>query len=238
MEVADLKAGERLSDMRGGGDINNEINILRDEVQQLSNSIDSADGGLTLSQQLNSLNARLDRLEKKAGMPASNSGRVGSAVSGDVYQPPRAANGYQPPATPQVTAPVTANSAPPLPPEAVGPYEEGKSLYDRNQYREAISRLKSYLAGEPKGVNAAAAQFYIGESLYALKQYEEAILEYQKVVQGFPKNNLVPASLLQQGFSFQSIGDKDSAKLLYQKVVRDFPKHWTANLAKSRLKEL
>lgn len=230
MEVADLKASGRLSDMREGGDINSEINYLRTEVQQLSSNIEGADeGGLTLRQQLDSLNARLDRLERKAGATTSNTGRNGSAVSGDVYQPPKNA---------PAVSPVAVNAPPPPPVAPLTPYEEGRALYDQKQYRAAINQFKSYLSAEPKGAHAAAAQFHIGESLYALKQYEEAILEYQKVVQGFPKSNQVPTSLLQQGLSFQAIGDKDSAKLLYQKVARDFPSSWQAGLANSRLKAL
>ena len=234
-EVADLKASGRLSDMRGGGgDVNSEISRLRGDVQRLSSSVEASDGGgLSLRQQLDGLNARLDRLEKRAGLSGSTSGRAGyEAGAGGAYQPTR------PPAPASTSeGPVTAGSTAPLPP-AAGPYEEGKSLYDQKQYRAAIKQFRDYLSAEPKGGNAAAAQFYIGESLYAQQQYEEAILEYQKVVQGFSKSSQVPHSLLKQGQAFQAIGDKDSAKLLYQKVVRDFPKSPAASVANSRMKNI
>lgn len=242
MEVADLKASGRLSDMRGGGgDINSEITRLRSDVQRLSSNVEGSDGdGLTLRQQLDTLNARLDRLERKAG-GSNTTARSGSMADGGAYQPPRSASsGYQPPertSGSSATGAAATNTAV-APAPAAGPYEEGKALHDQKQYRAAIKRFKDYLSAEPKGSQAAAAQFYIGESLYAQQQYEEAILEYQKVVQGFPKSSQVAYSLLKQGQSFQAINDKDSAKLLYQKVARDFPKSPAANMANARMKTL
>lgn len=240
MEVADLKSSGRLSDMRGGGDINSEITRLRSDVQRLSSNVEGSDGdGLTLRQQLDALNSRLDRLERRAG--GNTTARSGSMADGGAYQPPKpASNSYQSPERTQgssVTGTAATNAAV-TPAPAAGPYEEGRSLYEQRQYRAAINRFKSYLSAEPKGGNAAAAQFYIGESLYAQQQYEEAILEYQKVVQSFPKSSQVAYSLLKQGQSFQAINDKDSAKLLYQKVARDFPKSPAASMATARMKTL
>ena len=244
-EVASLKDSGRLSDMRGGG--GNEISTLRSEIQRLSENVDSAGtGGLSLKQQIDYLNARLDRLERSAGLQSmeprpstetpsystgGTSGRNNTTGAG-TYQGAAPGGSYA-----GATTPATGSSGT-LPPPAQGPYEKGKSFYDKKQYREAIAQFKSYLESEPKGNNAAAAQFYIGEALYSQKQYEEAILEYQKVVQSFPKSSQVPTSILKQGISFNSMGDKDSAKLLYQKVVRDYPKSYAAGVAKERLKSI
>ena len=218
-EVAALRDANRLSDMRGGSaDSYNEINRLRTDFQRLSDNVSS-------------LNSRMDRVEQQAGL------NTGSSAPASGNQ----ARTSTPPAN--STGPVSSTSSAPLPPTATaaapaGPYEDGKNLYDKKDYRAAITQFKSYLAAEPKGSNADSAQYYIGESLFAEKQYEEAILEYQKVVQGFPKSTQVPNSLLKQGRSFESIGDKDSAKLLYQKLIRDFPKNWAAEVAKTRLSGL
>ena len=233
IEVADLKDNSRVADMRGGGNTAGEVGKLRTDVNRLSGNVDQ-------------VNSRLERLERQAGLPTQP-----SSVSGvnPPYQqstqstPPAAAyqgatsDPYADGTAATTSAAAGPASSPALPPPA-GPYEDGKTAFDRKNYREAEAQFKSYLNAEPKGANAAAAQFYIGESLYAQQKYEEAILEYQKVIQGFPKSTQVATSLLKQGISFQSIGDKGSAKLLYQKVVSDYPKSYAAGVAKERLKSI
>ncbi|MCL2028870.1 MAG: tol-pal system protein YbgF [Deltaproteobacteria bacterium] len=197
-DVDVLKNQNRLGELRGGP----ETAAFRADLERLS-----AD----TRQQLAELDARLERLEQRAGLPPAPK------------QPP--------PSRPAAPPPAPA-------PEPVGFYDEGKHLFDRQDYSEAVERFRSYLREEPKGTNAAAAQFYIGESLHAERRFEEAILEYQKVVQGFPKSSQVPTSLLKQGLSFQSLGDGGSAKLLYQKVVNNYPKSYAAGVARERLKSL
>lgn len=245
VEVADLKDNSRLADMRGTtsatGDAA-EISRLRTQVQQLSESVDSTGGtsGQSLRQQLDAISARLDRLEAKSGMTpmdpaAANAGTTSTAGAST----PTANNYGGSPAVyrgPDESSPATTGVQ--AAPTAANFYEDGRSLYDKKQYRAAINQFKSYLAAEPEGGHAATAQFYIGESLYAQQQYEDAILEYQTVIQKFPKSSQIPTSLLKQGLSFQSLGEKDSAKLLYQKVVRDYPKSWAAGVAKERMKTL
>lgn len=209
MEVADLKDNSRLGDLRGSDA--SEVERLRGEMQRLIAEIQGSVGSPLLGQQLDSLNTRLERLEQKVGLDSS--------------PPPP-----PPPPLNQVVSPSETVEG--------GSYEAGKEFFDQQDYREAADQFKSYLEANPKGINAAAAQFYIGESLYGLKKYEEAILEYQKVMQNFPKSSQVPISLLKQGLSFQSIDDFSSAKLLYQKILKSFPKSYAASVAKERLKTI
>ncbi len=222
-EVAALRDSSRLSDLRGSGAGAEESNRLRSDIQRLSDNLEL-------------LNGRLERLEQRSGGPSSESegsaGYPAAAESGSGGGLVKAAQ------TPAVVAPASTSPAP-LPPTAnSGPYEEGKSLFDKKSYREAITSFTDYLAANPKGSNAAAAQFYIGESLYAQQKYEEAILEYQKVIQGFPKSSQVPTSILKQGLSFQAIEENDSAKLLYQKVIQNYPKSYAAGVAQERMKNI
>lgn len=198
-----------------------EVATLRDQSRlgDLRGGADSESIRLRaeVQRQLEQISARLDRLENRAGL-----------ASPATVSTPAVAAPYVPPA-PETAEPGAAIG---------GPYEEGKALFDRKDYGEAMDRFQKYLSGEPKGANAAAAQFYIGESLYALKRHEDAILEYQKVVQRFPKSNQVPTSLLKQGLSFQALGEADSAKLLYQKIVNSYPRSYAAGVARERLKSL
>lgn len=224
-EVETLKDTNRLADLKGEPTDPAELGQIRAQVQRLSESVDSAGSasGLSLSQQLADISARLDRLESKSGLRQPSTNAAGAPYGGAT------AGSYRGPdeTVPAATEPQTG----------AGPYETGKSLFDQKQYRQAVGKFKAYLKEEPEGANAAAAQFYIGESLYAQEKYEQAILEYQKIVTDYKKSNYVATSLLKQGQAFQASGDKGSATLLYQKVVRDYPKSWAAGVAKERLKK-
>jgi tol-pal system protein YbgF len=207
-----LLLGGCTTSLGGKSSLQKEVEDLRREVDALKNQNRQSD----LKGNLETLNVRLERLEKRAEPAAV------PLVQGDV--PPAA---RPEPAAPPLPEPVSRNL-----------YEEGKLFFDRKDYRKAVEFFQGYLREEPKGANAAAAQFYIGESLYSERQYEEAILEYQKVVEGFPKSSQVPTTLLKQGLSFQALGDGGSAKLLYQKVLNNHPKSYAAGVARERLKGL
>jgi tol-pal system protein YbgF len=247
MEVADLRDRSRLSDMGGGGGVPSSNNLrvdvdnLRLSLQRLTESIETASlGGLTLRQQLEYLSARIDRLEKRASLPPLSTEVVADSGPGPVG-PPVVAPSAVPPALPPSTpaaGPVVGQGPDTPPPPSQSAYDEGKAMFDQKRYPDAIAKLKEYLANEPSGRQAGAAQFYVGECLYNQNQYEDAILEYQNLVTGYPKNSLVSAALLKQGLSFQALGDKASAKLFYQKVVREYPKSYSAGVARERLKTI
>lgn len=243
VEVADLRDNSRLADMRGSSSTDAaEISRLRSQVQRLSENADSTGDSSDMStrRQLDQISARLDRLEQRAGLGAQNTVSADpgpSTVAGGSAAP----NGYAPPPSTYRGPdeyPSTAGADDGSPVRTAGPYEEGKSLFDKKQYPQAINQFKAYLSSDASGQNAAAAQFYIGESLYAQRQYADAILEYQKVIQDHSKSSHVPTSLLKQGLSFQAIGEKDSAKLLYQKIIRDHPKSYAAGIARERMQKL
>jgi tol-pal system protein YbgF len=241
MEVADLKdqgQGGQASRYGGSSDLRTEVGNLRTAVQRLTENVETASlGGMSIRQQLEYLSARLDRLEKRAGL---------SPLNPSVVQP---SGPPFPTATPVLPEPPTGGpdqspSPPPVPPapsvsQAVRTdYDEGKEFFDQKNYSQAMAHFKAYLASQPTGSQAAASQFYLGESLYFQNQYEDAILEYDVLVKSYPKDALVSAALLKQGLSFQAMGDKSSAKLFYQKVVREYPKSYSAGVARERLKTI
>ncbi|MDR1086033.1 MAG: tol-pal system protein YbgF [Deltaproteobacteria bacterium] len=245
MEVADLRDRSRLSDMGGGVPSSNNLRVdvdnLRLSLQRLTENMETASlGGLTLRQQLEYLSARIDRLEKRANLPPLSTDVVADSGPGPVGPPvvaPAAVPPALPPSTPAV-GPAAGQGPDAPPPPSQSAYDEGKAMFDQKRYPDAIAKLKEYLASEPGGRQAGAAQFYVGECLYNQNQYEDAILEYQNLVTGYPKNSLVSAALLKQGLSFQALGDKASAKLFYQKVVREYPKSYSAGVARERLKTI
>lgn len=263
-EVAELK--DRGGPARGGApsDVRQEIDGMRANIQRLNENVETASlGGMSISQQLRFLSARLDRLEKRAGLSALDPRVVGPdpALSGvpvvagaPAPPPPGPPVPAAPPAAPAGDPGVIQTGPPPVtsgpggepgaPPVSAAPppqaslYDQGKALFDQKDYARALSMFKDYLASDAGGSQAPAAQYYIGECLYFQNQFEDAILEYQVLVTGYPKNSLVSAALLKQGLSFQATGDVASAKLLYQKVVREYPKSYSAGVARERLKTI
>ncbi|MDR2350966.1 MAG: tetratricopeptide repeat protein [Deltaproteobacteria bacterium] len=244
-EVADLKDKARLDEMTPTGQagiaVRQELDGMRTSIQRINESIETASlGGLTIRQQLEFRSARLDRLENKAGLtPLSpdlvtpTAGVPAGATAGVPVVP--APTATTPAATGPVAVPAPAAATTSAPPSL---YDQGKARFDQKNYPQALSLLRQYLAAEPKGSQAASAQFYVGECLYYQNQFEDAILEYQVLVSGWPKNTLVSTALLKQGLAFQATGDAASAKILYQKVVREFPKSYAAGVAQERLKTM
>ncbi|MDR1314643.1 MAG: tol-pal system protein YbgF [Deltaproteobacteria bacterium] len=252
----------------GGGstDLRLQVDNMRANIQRLNESVETASlGGMSISQQLQYQSARLDRLEKRANLqplsrdvvgpdPAMGSVPLVTAPPAAPVVPPAGPPVSQPGASVAPPAPGTVQTGPPpvmpgasvempqgaetpQPPQASA-YDQGKALFDQKDYPRAMALFKDYLAAEPGGSQAAAAQYYIGECLYFQNQYEDSILEYQVLVSGYPKNNLVSAALLKQGLAFQATGDTASARILYQKVVREYPKSYSAGVARERLKTI
>ncbi len=218
-EMTLLKDQTRLAELRASdnAEAQAEIRRLRQQLDKLSANVESSPqsaDGEAMKTQLQALDARLDRLETSTASAAPL------------------------PAAPLPAAPTPLASEPLNPPLPADPFSEGKRLFEQKMYPAAMERLRTYLAAEPQGEQADAAQFYIAESLYAQQNYEEAILEYQKLIKGFAQSSQVASSLLKQGFCFQALGDKDGARLLYTKVTRDFPKSYAASVAQQRLKDL
>ncbi|MDR1677285.1 MAG: tol-pal system protein YbgF [Deltaproteobacteria bacterium] len=259
MEVADLRDRARLGGGSTSGTSQLELDSLRTSVQRLTENVETASvGGMSIRQQMEYISARLDRLEKKANLPALSRDVVAPVaipvVVPSTPPPPQGGRTVQTADSPGEQVPVNSPNAPPdtiepgiepvLAPSAQtaqterSAYDEGKEFFDQKNYPAAIGKFKSYLSAEPNGSQVAGAQFYIGESLYFQNQFEEAILAYQELISGYPKNALVSTALLKQGLSFQASGDKASAKLIYQKVVREFPKSYSAGIARERLKTI
>ena len=164
MEVAALKSGQNAD-----GPTGSEIGELRNEVRRLSESVDPYNsGGDNLAQKLDQLNARLDNLEKAAGLPSTApSASLAQARSG--YQSSVSAPGhYSGPTSPSVQSS--------SPGQSVSPFEEGRRLFDQKDYQGAVASFQKYLAAEPKGATAVAYQFFNSTWLFFPQQHEHTIL--------------------------------------------------------------
>lgn len=251
-EMVGLSDQTRLAEMSIESDVSGEILRLKGKIPGLTSKANAVGGqaGLDFRKQLDAITVRLDKLEQTTAarllevqippaedfLPGTGVPVITGSFGGQATTPypgrTTDSSGVR------TVPPPTSTTPTPPPSQGSGLYEKGKTAFDQKRYAEAQSNFKDYLAAEPKGSNAAAAQFYIGETHYARQQYEEAILEYQKVIQDFPKSSQVPTTLLKQGISFQILGDASSAKTLYKRVLRDYPKSYAAGVAKERKNKL
>lgn len=102
-------------------------------------------------------------------------------------------------------------------------YQKALSRVNAEDYKGAITSLKSFVTENPKSPYAPNAQYWIGESFFAQQDYPAAISEYQKVIKKHPKHGKVPAALLKQGISFFKMQSFTEAKDFFAKLVAQYP---------------
>lgn len=114
-------------------------------------------------------------------------------------------------------------------------FEKAKSLFDSQQFDNAIESFNAYLKN-PKAPKSEDATFLRAESHFNLKNFKKAIVDYSRFPEKFTKSRHMPSALLRIGQSFEALGMKDDAKGFYQELVDKFPKSAEAKKAKARLK--
>lgn len=102
-------------------------------------------------------------------------------------------------------------------------YQKALSRVNSEDYKGAITSLKSFITENPKSPYAPNAQYWIGESYFAQQDYPAAISEYQRVIKKHPKHGKVPAALLKQGISFFKMQSFTEAKDFFAKLVTQYP---------------
>ncbi len=101
-------------------------------------------------------------------------------------------------------------------------YKKALMLVNTQHYKEAAPLFDQLLKKYPKSPLADNSQYWKGEILFALKSFPEAVLEFQKVVKSFPKSTKVPGAVLKQGECFFELKQYEDAKAFFQKVIKEF----------------
>ncbi len=117
-------------------------------------------------------------------------------------------------------------------------FESGWRLFERKDYRAALTRFREFVKKYPKSRIAANAQYWLAESHYGLKEYDKAIVEFDEVRRRYPQSDKVAGALLRQGFAFAELGEKLNARLVLQDVVEKYPQSPESGRAKQKLKSL
>ncbi len=117
-------------------------------------------------------------------------------------------------------------------------YETSLLLYQKEQFKEALSGFKSFLDEYPKSDLADNAQFWIGECFMSMGQYKEAAIAFDDVIKKYPDANKVPGAYLRQAIAMQELDDITSTKLLLKKLIKAYPDTPEAKSAKEKLSKL
>ena len=206
-----------------------EVEGLKSLVQSLSQQIarlsQQKSGGqdAALSRRLESLEARITKLEKRPAAPVTK--RTGPSVS--------AATGVSKNSA-RKTGTQTASKLDSTLKKAASSklFSRGVRLVNQRKYAEAKKRF-DILNG--RRYKPAATNFYLGEIAYRTGKYDDAIRYYQKSAELNENAAYMDRLLLHTGISLEKSGDKEQARSFFQAIVDGYPGTVSARIAKKHL---
>jgi len=116
-------------------------------------------------------------------------------------------------------------------------YANGRGLYERRQYRDAIKAFSNLLAEDDRNILADNAQYWIGESYYGLGNYAQSIVEFEKVFT-FTTSDKSDDALLKLGLCYLKMGDRKQARSEFEQLLANYPKSEYAGQARNYLTKL
>ena len=199
------------------GDMQNQIDELKQEVARLKGELEVASHNVDATQQrqkdlYGDTDARLRKLESSAVAP-----------------PAEAAN-----AAPQVFAPVVAakNS------QEQQLLELANGLSKESKHKDAFNAYDKFLKEYPDSASVAEAKYGLGYSQFALKNYKSAIATQQKVIDMHPDSPQVPDAMFNMANSQIQLGLVPGAKKTLRDLIAKFPTSEVTPTAQKRLKAL
>ena len=203
------------------GDMQNQIEVLKQEVARLKGELEVANHNVDATQQRQKdLYGDTDtRLRKLEG---------GSAAGGQVAD---GAEATTPVAIPAVTTPNKNTQEYQLLELANGLSKEGK-------HKEAFNAYDKFLKDYPNSALAADALYGLGYSQFALKNYKSAIATQQKVLDLHPESPKVSDAMFNMANSQIQLGLVPNAKKTLRDLIAKFPNSEVTPTAQKRLKAL
>jgi len=211
----------------------NEITVLKGEVAQLKQEIEGlrsiveglsqnmgemrqkeASSGSVSSidkKQLEAIEARLTRIEKKRYAPKKEKGSKKKESKKESKL--KADKGLD------------AASSSAL-------YSRGVRLVKKKKYSMAKKRFDIL---KKRGYKKASTHFYLGEIAYRTKNYSDAIDYYKISASTNESANYMDTLLLHTGISLEKRGEKGQAKRFFQAIIDGYPDTGSAKIAKKHL---
>ena len=206
-EVRSMKAqvdemDQRVSENR------EQLEALQQTTDSQSNKIARlSDNTAEMEDRLTLVESRMDFVDS---IKAQMQGRLSSLESAGSYQgrtsPQKDAGGT-----------VTMSDA-----EYQSQYQQAYSVYQEENYEDAIPMFAKVIEARPTGDLSDNAQYWIGECYYGLKNYTRAIVEFEKVFT-FKDSNKDDDAQLKLGLCYLNIGQDDKARDEFQRLVDFYP---------------
>lgn len=208
------------------GDMQNQIEALKQEVSRLKGELEVASHNVDATQQrqkdlYGDTDTRLRKLESGA-IPAS----TGQAPATDAT-----AN------TPAMPA-VAVTAAPNKNTQEYQLLELANGLSKESKHKDAFNAYDKFLKDYPNSTLAAEATYGLGYSQFALKNYKSSIATQQKVLDLHPDSPKVPDAMLNMANSQIQLGLVPGAKKTLRDLIAKFPNSDVIPAAQKRLKAL
>lgn len=197
------------------GDMQSQIDELKQEVARLKGELEVASHNVDATQQrqkdlYGDTDARLRKLESIA------------------VAPPEAASD-----APQPSVPVAAKNS-----QEQQLLELANGLSKESKHKDAFNAYDKFLKEYPDSASVAEAKYGLGYSQFALKNYKSAIATQQKVIDMHPDSPQVPDAMFNMANSQIQLGFVPSAKKTLRDLIAKFPTSEVTPTAQKRLKAL
>lgn len=225
--LADLKqrlnAVEAITKGQVLGDMQNQIEALKQEVARLKGELEVANHNVDATQlRQKDLYSDTDtRLRKLEGGPAT-----AQAASPDGAD---------------ASAAATATPATPVPSKNTQEYqllELANGLSKEAKHKDAFNAYDKFLRDYPNSALAGDALYGLGYSQFALKNYKSAIATQQKVLDQYAGSPRVADAMFNMANSQIQLGQVPSAKKTLRDLIAKFPNSEVTPTAQKRLKAL
>ena len=216
-----------------------QVNRLQEEVEGLKSIVQSLSqqiGRLTqqksggedaaLSRRLESMEARIAKLEKRPAAPAKRTTPSKSSKSSATAASKSGSRS---------SASATASKLDDRLKKAASSklFSRGVRLVNQKRYSDAKRRFDIL---EARKYKPAATNFYLGEIAYRTGRYDDAIRYYQKSAELNENAAYMDRLLLHTGIALEKSGDKAQARSFFQAIVDGYPGTVSAKIAKKHLK--
>lgn len=197
-------------------DMQNQIQILKQEVANLKGELELANHNVdTLQQRQKDLytdtDARLRKIESGATPSLSNAGENAVAEN---------------------------TTVPSAEEKDVKAFADANSLSEAGKHKEAFAAFDSFLKDYPNSKLVADALYGMGYSQFALKNYKSSIITQQKMVDLHAESKKVPDAMYSIANSQIQLGQVSNAKKTLRDLVAKHPNADVTPNAQKRLKTL